>query len=76
MLHKQALTFKNCTNLRVNVLKLVNAQQMHVNFEDCMNVRASKLAVIAPEKSPNTDGIHVTRTSNIQILESLIATGN
>ncbi|KAL8542268.1 hypothetical protein ACS0TY_003219 [Phlomoides rotata] len=71
-----ALTFKNCTNLRVKILKLVNAQQMHVNFQDCMNVRASKLAVIAPEKSPNTDGIHVTRTSNIEILESVIATGD
>lgn len=71
----QALTFKNCTNLTLSNLKLLNAQQMHVNFQDCNGVEASKLLVVAPEKSPNTDGIHVTRTSNINILESEIRTG-
>lgn len=48
---------------------------MHVNFQDCNVVEASKLLVVAPEESPNTDGIHVTRTSNINILESEIRTG-
>lgn len=71
----QALTFKNCTNLTLSNLKLLNAQQMHVNFQDCKNVEASKLLVVAPDKSPNTDGIHVTRTSNINIMESEIRTG-
>lgn len=71
----QALTFKNCTNLTLSSLRLLNAQQMHVNFQDCNGVEASKLLVVAPEKSPNTDGIHVTRTSNINILESEIRTG-
>lgn len=71
-----ALTFKNCTNLGVTNLKLLNAQQMHVNFQDCNVVEASKLLVVAPEESPNTDGIHVTRTSNISILESEIRTGD
>lgn len=71
----QALTFKNCTNLTVTNLKLLNAQQMHVNFQDCNGVEASKLLVVAPKESPNTNGIHVTRTFNINILESEIRTG-
>ncbi|XP_057790087.1 polygalacturonase QRT2-like [Salvia miltiorrhiza] len=71
-----ALTFRNCTNLTVSNLKLLNAQQMHVNFQDCDDVEASRLLVEAPEESPNTDGIHVTRTSNIKILESEIRTGD
>lgn len=40
-----------------------------------MNVEASNLVVNAPEKSPNTDGIHVTRTENIQISHCNIGTG-
>ncbi|KAL7126130.1 hypothetical protein ABFS83_14G165000 [Erythranthe nasuta] len=71
-----ALTYKNCTNLRMRNLKLMNAQQMHVNFQDCNSVEASELLVVAPEDSPNTDGIHVTRTSNINILDSQIRTGD
>ncbi|KAL6557547.1 hypothetical protein OROMI_017897 [Orobanche minor] len=69
-----ALTFRNCTNLRVNTLKMVNAQQMQVGFQDCNGVEASKLLVVAPKHSPNTDGIHITRTSNINILDSQIKT--
>ncbi|KAL7083595.1 hypothetical protein ACP275_14G173700 [Erythranthe tilingii] len=71
-----ALTYKNCTNLRMRNLKLMNAQQMQVNFQDCNGVEASELLVVAPEDSPNTDGIHVTRTSNINILDSQIRTGD
>lgn len=48
---------------------------MHVVFQKCVNVRASNLIVTAPEKSPNTDGIHVTDTQNIQIISSTIKTG-
>ncbi|KAL2479987.1 Polygalacturonase ADPG1 [Abeliophyllum distichum] len=62
-----ALTFDKCTNLEVKNLKIKNAQQIHLSFENCMNVEASNLVVNAPEKSPNTDGIHVTGTQNIQI---------
>ncbi|CAK9167666.1 unnamed protein product [Ilex paraguariensis] len=71
-----AVTFDNCLNLRVANIRIKNAQQMHLTFQDCVNVKASNLRVIAPEKSPNTDGIHVTGTQNIQIMSSLIRTGD
>ncbi|KAG6690826.1 hypothetical protein I3842_10G032100 [Carya illinoinensis] len=71
-----AITFYQCTNLIVNNLKIQNAQQMHVSFEKCINVRASYLIVTSPEKSPNTDGIHVTRTQNILISSCVIRTGD
>lgn len=48
---------------------------MHMNFQSCENVEASKLTLTAPEKSPNTDGIHVTKTRNINITNSVIKTG-
>ncbi|XP_060177328.1 polygalacturonase-2-like [Lycium barbarum] len=71
-----ALTFYNCKKLKVKNLKIINAQQFHVSFEKCTKVEASNLMVTAPENSPNTDGIHVTNTQNIQISDSTIGTGD
>ncbi|KAE8098799.1 hypothetical protein FH972_016836 [Carpinus fangiana] len=71
-----ALTFYNCKNLMVKNLKINDAQQIHLSFEKCMNVEASHLTVTAPKNSPNTDGIHVTNTQNIQISSCVIATGD
>jgi len=61
--------------LIVENLNIENAQQMHVSFQDSENVKVSGLNVVAPEDSPNTDGIHVTNTQNIQISDSVIGTG-
>ncbi|XWS43145.1 hypothetical protein CRYUN_Cryun16bG0077500 [Craigia yunnanensis] len=72
----QALTFYNSKNLIVQNLNIQDAQQIHVSFEKCTNVQASNLTVTAPEKSPNTDGIHITHTQNIQITDSVIGTGD
>ncbi|KAF2307913.1 hypothetical protein GH714_033329 [Hevea brasiliensis] len=72
----QALTFYKCQNLVVGNLKIQNAQQMHVSFQSSSDVLVSNLMVTSPEDSPNTDGIHVTRSQNIQIINSFIETGD
>ncbi|MCE3050162.1 hypothetical protein HAX54_046554 [Datura stramonium] len=69
-----ALTFYNCNNLKVKDLKIEDAQQMHLVFERCFGVEVSNLVVSSPENSPNTDGIHITRTQNIQVSDSTIGT--
>lgn len=61
--------------MKANNLKIQNGQQIHVSFEKCMNVQVSNLKVTAPENSPNTDGIHVANTQNIQISSCIIGTG-
>ncbi|XVF56129.1 hypothetical protein PTKIN_Ptkin06aG0092200 [Pterospermum kingtungense] len=71
-----ALTFYKSKNLMVRNLNIQDAQQIHVSFDKCTNVQASSLTVKAPEKSPNTDGIHVTHTQNIQITNCVIGTGD
>lgn len=71
-----AMTFYECKNLRVADLIIQNAQQMHLLFQKCVNVIALNLLVSAPEKSPNTDGIHVTGTQNILIKNCVIRTGD
>jgi polygalacturonase len=71
----QAVTFFECQNLIVKDLKIQNAQQMHVTFKKSNHVLVSNLTVTSPEESPNTDGIHITKTQNIQITDSVIGTG-
>ncbi|XP_030474289.1 polygalacturonase-like [Syzygium oleosum] len=71
-----AMTFYECKNLRVADLIIQNAQQMHLSFQKCVNVKVLNLLVSAPEKSPNTDGIHVTGTQNILIKNCVIRTGD
>ncbi|GLT62293.1 hypothetical protein SLA2020_349410 [Shorea laevis] len=71
-----AMTFSDCSNLLVSSLWFQNAQQMHLVFDKCFNVKALNLQVTAPGDSPNTDGIHVTKTKNIKIQNSVIRTGD
>ncbi|XP_057498148.1 polygalacturonase-like [Actinidia eriantha] len=71
-----AITFLRCENLGVSGLRIKNSQQIHLSFQKCVHVRAWNLLVVAPRNSPNTDGIHVTGTKNIQIMNSVIRTGD
>ncbi|ONK75247.1 uncharacterized protein A4U43_C03F14890 [Asparagus officinalis] len=71
-----AITFYGSNNLVVENLKVKNSQQIHVQFEKCTNVRASHLSITAPENSPNTDGIHITSTQNINLDHCNIGTGD
>ncbi|KAK9683004.1 hypothetical protein RND81_10G111900 [Saponaria officinalis] len=71
-----AVTFVGCKNMVVNGLRIMNAQQMHLTFQRCNNVRASHLLVKSPATSPNTDGIHLTQSRNIFISRSLLQTGD
>ncbi|KAI0516411.1 hypothetical protein KFK09_009086 [Dendrobium nobile] len=71
-----ALTFFSCNQLRVENLNLINSQQIHVSVEECTDAIISNVMITAPEESPNTDGIHVSKTSNILIKDCVIRTGD
>lgn len=73
--HLQALTFHKCKNLKVKNLRLVNSQQMHISFTQCLRVVVSHLKVIAPAVSPNTDGIHISASRGVEVKDSLVETG-
>ncbi|XP_056693960.1 polygalacturonase isoform X2 [Spinacia oleracea] len=73
---KLALTLEECDNLAMSNLNIQNAQQMHVSFQTCHYVRVTGVNVTSPGHSPNTDGIHITSTNNIQVSNTNIATGD
>ncbi|KAK4752046.1 hypothetical protein SAY87_020844 [Trapa incisa] len=54
----------------------VNSKFFHIAVVDCMNFRGSDLRISAPEDSPNTDGIHVERSTGVDISKSQIGTGD
>ncbi|CAA6653638.1 unnamed protein product [Spirodela intermedia] len=62
--------------LTVNNLRFKNAQQMHVTFAKCANVQISRLTISAPGNSPNTDGIHVSGSTDVKISDCVIRTGD
>ncbi|GJN22933.1 hypothetical protein PR202_gb10542 [Eleusine coracana subsp. coracana] len=71
-----ALSFHYCTNLRVQGLKIVNSQQIHMSVEDCTNVQLAGLSITASGTSPNTDGVHITRSRDVQVTNCKIKTGD
>ncbi|XP_057969361.1 probable polygalacturonase At3g15720 [Malania oleifera] len=71
-----ALTFRRCNNLRLNGLRHTNSQRNHMTITACNGAVISNLNITAPGTSPNTDGINIASSSNIQIRNSIIATGD
>ncbi|XP_078446551.1 polygalacturonase-like [Wolffia australiana] len=71
-----ALTFRACDRLSVSNLKFRNSQKMQVTFSKCAGVQISGLTISAPDESPNTDGIHISGSTNVKISNCVIRTGD
>ncbi|KAI9076944.1 hypothetical protein K1719_041106 [Acacia pycnantha] len=53
-----------------------HSKHFHVNVLGCRNITFSKFSIEAPAESPNTDGIHIGRSTQVNILHSNIGTGD
>ncbi|KAH6758750.1 Pectin lyase-like superfamily protein [Perilla frutescens var. frutescens] len=71
-----ALTFRRCRNLKVKNITFFNSQRMHLAFIHCKHVAASGINIIAPADSPNTDGIHISASTNVELENIAIRTGD
>ncbi|KAL7152524.1 hypothetical protein ABFS83_04G103800 [Erythranthe nasuta] len=71
-----AITFHKCNNLKVRDITLVNSQQMHVAFTNCVHVAVSGVRVTAPADSPNTDGVHISASTHFELKDAIIGTGD
>ncbi|KAK4743544.1 hypothetical protein SAY87_001545 [Trapa incisa] len=71
-----ALRFFMSNNLTVQGLKIKDSPQFHFRFDGCQNVLVQSLTIKAPALSPNTDGIHIENTNNVEIYDSIISTGD
>eukprot|EP01018_Ginkgo_biloba_P016347 Gb_05788 [translate_table: standard] len=71
-----ALRFESSNNLMLRNLTVLNSQQIHITFRNCVGVEANLLEVKADENSPNTDGIHVSASKFVIVKNSIIGTGD
>ncbi|KAF8110920.1 hypothetical protein N665_0078s0107 [Sinapis alba] len=72
----RTLSFMQCTDIIYNGLTQYNSPKNHISVDACTNATLSNLTLLAPEKSPNTDGIDICFSHNIRILDSSIQTGD
>ena len=72
----QSLRLDFVTNSRISHLSSINSKSAHVNVFACEHVRFDHIHIIAPKDSPNTDGIHIGSSRNIDVFNSIIATGD
>ncbi|GLT30829.1 hypothetical protein SLA2020_056130 [Shorea laevis] len=70
------LRFNFITNAMVQDITSKDSKQFQVNVLGCNNFTFQRFKVIAPENSLNTDGIHIGRSTGINITDSSIATGD
>ncbi|KAM3705293.1 hypothetical protein ACB098_03G068200 [Castanea mollissima] len=72
----QALQFNYCNNLQLSGLTHLNSPRNHISLTACNGASLSYLHISAPASSPNTDGIDISSSTNINIHDSNIATGD
>ncbi|XP_038999714.1 probable polygalacturonase At3g15720 [Hibiscus syriacus] len=69
------LVIADSNNVKNNGLTFEDSPQKHIALERSTSVHATKLTIIAPKTSPNTDGIHIQHSTNVFIHNSNIQTG-
>lgn len=72
----QSITFNWVNDAEIKGLTSINSQLMHLVINSCKNVKVSNVKIIAPDLSPNTDGIHVQSSTGVTITNALIKTGD
>ncbi|KAF3541218.1 hypothetical protein F2Q69_00021205 [Brassica cretica] len=70
------MTFSNCRNVILKSLRFRNSAQSHILVMGSQNVHIKDVKIKSPEISPNTDGVHITSSSDVSITHSDFATGD
>ncbi|GAU31633.1 hypothetical protein TSUD_38300 [Trifolium subterraneum] len=54
----------------------LNSKEFHFHLHGCSNISFNNLTITAPGNSPNTDGMHISTSSFINVTNSIIGTGD
>ncbi|GLJ16346.1 hypothetical protein SUGI_0276710 [Cryptomeria japonica] len=71
-----ALRFYGSYNVTVRDITIQNSPQCHLKFDSCSSVDVSNVTISSPANSPNTDGIHLQNSQDVEIHHSTIGCGD
>ncbi|KAJ4757109.1 Pectin lyase-like superfamily protein [Rhynchospora pubera] len=71
-----SVKFVSLNNAVVNSVTSIDPKFFHFGVLQCKNFKASNINIKAPDESPNTDGIHIERSTTVSITDSIIGTGD
>ncbi|XP_028085446.1 polygalacturonase At1g48100 [Camellia sinensis] len=71
-----ALRFYDSSNVTVRDIRIINSPQCHLKFDNSGGVKIDNITISAPKNSPNTDGIHLQNTQDVEIQHSNIGCGD
>ncbi|XP_068648317.1 polygalacturonase-like [Aristolochia californica] len=72
----RSLAFNGAEDVLVRGLKSINSQFFHVAVNLCKNIRFQGIQLLAPDESPNTDGVHVQLSIGVTIINSAMKTSD
>ncbi|KAA8524085.1 hypothetical protein F0562_010484 [Nyssa sinensis] len=70
------IRFDFVNNLEIHRISSLNSKHVHFNIFSCNHVNISDVRILAPGYSPNTDGIHISHSSDVKISFTNISTGD
>lgn len=71
-----SLTFMHVKNAEISGITSLNSKSFHLHVTLSDNIKVHDITVTAPEDSPNTDGLHVSFSSAVDISSSTFGTGD
>ncbi|XP_064991049.1 exopolygalacturonase-like [Musa acuminata AAA Group] len=70
------LVFSFVTNATIKSISSIDSKFFHIHVFESRNIIFDSIKISAPQDSPNTDGIHIAESTNIQVANSVIGTGD
>ncbi|PKA63095.1 Exopolygalacturonase [Apostasia shenzhenica] len=71
-----SINFSKVTNSTIEGISSINSKGFHIMVHGSSNLNLQSITILAPAGSPNTDGIHLSQSANINISHCTIATGD
>ncbi|KAJ6794452.1 polygalacturonase [Iris pallida] len=68
--------FYKGSNVTVRDIRIINSPLCHLKFDSSWGVKVNNITIASPQDSPNTDGIHLEHTRNVEIKHSVIGCGD
>ncbi|KAI3430144.1 uncharacterized protein J3R85_008158 [Psidium guajava] len=72
----RSITFNWANDIVLSGLTSINSRATHIVINSCNNVAVRNVKAIAPDQSPNTDGIHVQSSRGVTITGSTLQSGD